>query len=87
MEEIIALLILTRCVSKHKEKPMNRKQIARRLVGLRGNRTREETAKAVGISVSALGMYETGRRIPQDEIKIRFARYFGVTVQEIFFAD
>lgn len=87
MEEIIALLILTRYVSKHKEKPMNRKQIARRLVGLRGNRTREETAKAVGISLSALGMYETGRRVPKDEIKIRFARYFGVTVQDIFFAD
>lgn len=66
---------------------MNRKQIARRLVGLRGNRTREETAKAVGISLSALGMYETGRRVPKDEIKIRFARYFGVTVQDIFFAD
>ena len=42
---------------------------------LRGNTSREVVAGAVGISVSALGMYEQGRRIPRDEVKVRLARF------------
>lgn len=52
---------------------------------LRGNTSREVVAGAVGISVSALGMYEQGRRIPRDEVKVRLARFFGVGVETIFF--
>ncbi len=59
--------------------------IAERLIALRGNRTREEVAKAVGISVSALGMYEQGRRMPRDEVKVNLANYFNKDVQSIFF--
>ena len=36
-----------------------------KLIALRGNKTQEEVAKALGISVSALSMYEQGRRIPE----------------------
>ena len=45
----------------------------------------EEVAKGCGISVSAVQMYECGQRIPRDEIKIAMAKFFGLTVQELFF--
>lgn len=60
--------------------------IGRELVRLRGSRTQEEVAKALGISLSAIGMYERGERIPRDEIKIAIAKYYDKTVQSIFFA-
>lgn len=59
--------------------------IAKRLLELRGDASREETAQAIEISVSALQMYENAQRVPKDEIKIRIANYYGKTVQEIFF--
>lgn len=60
-------------------------RVAERLVNLRGDRTREEVAKAVGVSVSAISMYENGERIPRDDVKIRLANYYQKTVQSIFF--
>ena len=56
-----------------------------KLKTLRGNRSADEVAKAVGISRSAIGMYELEERIPRDDIKIKLADYFGTTVQAIFF--
>lgn len=50
---------------------MNKEIIAKRLINLRGERTQLEVAKALGISQSTYAMYETGRRIPTDEIKIK----------------
>ena len=61
--------------------------IGKRLVTLRGNRSQEEVAKKLGISISALSMYEQGNRIPRDEIKIKIAEYYGQTVQSIFFEN
>lgn len=58
-----------------------------RLKELRGNRTREEIAYKTGISVSALVLYEQGKRLPRDPIKIRLADFFGLTVQELFFPE
>ena len=60
--------------------------IGKRLRELRGNSTQNETAKALGISTSALTMYEIGCRIPRDEIKLKIAEHYGKTVEEIFFA-
>lgn len=45
---------------------MDTTNIGSKLVKLRGNRTQEQVANAVGISVSALSMYECGERIPRD---------------------
>lgn len=56
-----------------------------KLKNLRGKRSADEVAKAVGISRSAVGMYESEERIPRDDIKIKLAEYFGTTVQAIFF--
>lgn len=66
---------------------MDPKQIRTRLVDLRGKRSQSEVAQAVGISPSALSMYEAGERIPRDEIKERLAEYYGTDVQSIFFAN
>lgn len=59
----------------------------KRLVVLRGDKSQEAVAKDVGISTSALGMYETEQRIPRDEIKIALAKYYNTTVEAIFFAE
>lgn len=61
--------------------------IAKRLVDLRGDRTQATVATAIGTSVSAVAMYESGSRMPRDEIKVAIARYFGKTVEEIFYTQ
>lgn len=47
--------------------------------------TAEDLARSIGISCSAVAMYEIGQRIPRDEIKIRIAEHFNVPVESIFF--
>lgn len=64
---------------------MDSEEIARKLVVLRGDRSRQEVSKALGISLSALAMYENGDRIPRDETKKRIASFYGKSVEEIFF--
>jgi putative transcriptional regulator len=65
---------------------MNSKIIAERLRTLRGDIPRETVCNAVGISTSALAMYENGERIPRDSIKIAIAKFYGKSVETIFFA-
>lgn len=64
---------------------MSRNDIGERLKTLRGDRTQKEVADALGLTVAAISQYENGLRIPSDAIKMRIARYYGVSVQEIFF--
>lgn len=64
---------------------MDRTKISKNLIALRGEKSREEVAFNIGISASALSMYETGQRVPRDEIKLKIAEYYGVDVQSIFF--
>ena len=47
--------------------------------------TRAELAKRLGISASAVSMYERAQRRPTDEVKEKYANYFKVTVQELFY--
>lgn len=63
------------------------KEIGRRLSVLRGSIPRETVASAVGISVSAISMYENGERIPRDSVKVKLSSFYKRTVQEIFFDD
>ncbi len=63
---------------------MNKEEIGKNLLVLRGNMSREIVAKTNGISVSALQMYEKWQRIPRDEIKVSLARYYGKSIEEIF---
>ena len=53
---------------------------------LRGNRDKCEVAAALNISVSSYVKYERGERTPRDAVKKRIAKFFGVTVSDIFFS-
>lgn len=64
---------------------MELKTVGYRLTGLRGARTQEEVSSAVGISKSALAAYESGSRLPRDEIKVKLAHYYKKSVRYIFF--
>lgn len=57
------------------------------LIDLRQRKSREKVAKDIGISPSALGMYELELRTPRDEVKIKLANYYGKSVQDIFFTN
>lgn len=57
------------------------------LVELRGEKSQAEVAKSIGIATSTLGMYETEQRVPRDSIKVKLAKYYGTTVQKIFFSS
>lgn len=57
-----------------------------KLKELRGCRTVTGVAKELGISRSALAKYESDERIPRDEVKKKIAKYYGKSVQFIFFA-
>jgi len=59
--------------------------IGRRLTELRAGKERADVAAKLGISRSALAMYELGQRIPRDDIKKRLADYYGKSVNEIFY--
>jgi len=60
--------------------------VGEKLRELRGEVRREVVAANVGVSVSALAMYETDKRIPRDSVKLKFSTYYNVPVQDIFFA-
>lgn len=66
---------------------MDVERIGKTLVELRGDRTQIQVANDLNISDAALSAYEQGTRIPRDEVKIRIAKYYGVKVSDIFFAD
>jgi len=61
--------------------------IGEKLKQLRGEKSLDEIAAALGISKQAVSNYENDTRIPRDEIKLKIARYFEKTVEEIFFTE
>ena len=64
---------------------MDKKLIGKRLRKLRGTRTLEEVAKAIGVTKQAVNLYETGWRTPRDELKVKIARFYKKSVQDIFY--
>lgn len=66
---------------------MDKKKIGGRLLQLRGARSQEEVAAALGIRQSTLAQYESGARMPRDEIKLALARYYGCGVEDLFFSE
>lgn len=68
---------------------MNAEVIGEKIKNLRekNNISRENFANAVEISQSALSMYENGQRIPRDEVKLRIARSFNTSIEELFFTN
>jgi len=68
-------------------KPPTNDVVARRLKDLRGSKTVFEVSEATGIGVSALLNYECGLRKPRDEAKMALAKYYGVSVDELFYSE
>lgn len=56
--------------------------LGQRLRELRENReiSQIELARYLNISNTTLSQYETGKRVPSDEIKIKIADYFNVSI-------
>ena len=48
------------------------------------NISQEELAIAIGVTRKTINTVETGKFIPSTVLALRIARYFGVTVEEIF---
>lgn len=65
---------------------MDAKKIGKKLKKLRGKKSRKEIAEAIGVSVSAISMYELGERIPKDTVKSKYAKLFEKSVEDIFFS-
>lgn len=68
---------------------MNRKDSGKKIMDLRAQRgmSRATLAREIGVSEAAVQYYETGQRGPRDDIKVKIANLFGVSVMDIFYAD
>ena len=64
---------------------MQSKKYAKNLRKLRGKVSRQVVATAIGVTRSAIAMYEQGQRVPKDDIKVKLARYYNTTVEAIFY--
>ena len=64
---------------------MDKEKIAKKLILLRGDKSREQLAVDLNVTYSAIVSYERGDRIPRDELKIKISNYYGVNVEDIFF--
>lgn len=47
--------------------------------------SRNDLAEIFGITSGAIGMYEQGRRVPNDDVKKKYSMFFEQTVDNIFF--
>lgn len=59
--------------------------IGEKLKKLRAEKTLKEVAAEVEITAQALSNYENDLRVPRDETKMKLAKYFNKSVEEIFF--
>ncbi len=60
--------------------------IGKKLRALRGKKSQKIVAEGIGITKSALAMYERDERVPRDEVKIKIATYYNESVQSLFFS-
>lgn len=67
----------------------NQTVVGMRLTQLRMERgqTRAYVARQLKLPYATLNAYETGFRGVPDQMKVRLADYYGLTVQELFFTD
>lgn len=64
---------------------MDVEKVRQNLIRLRGKNSQSAIAKKLGIATSTYGMYELGKRMPSDDVKIKIAKLYRKTVQYIFF--
>ena len=66
---------------------MDKVKLAERLRLARGNTPMRVICKELNISASALSMYESGDRVPRDEVKEKMANLYKTTVGKLFFNE
>ena len=62
------------------------KTIGEKLIKLRGEKSVKEVAEALDVTTQAIWNYENDIRVPRDEIKVKIAKLYNSSVQEIFFS-
>ena len=66
---------------------IDKKIIGDRLRKLRGTKSRADVASALGVTVQAHYLWETGQRTPTDAAKIKIADFYRRSVANIFYKD
>ncbi|MDI3535941.1 MAG: hypothetical protein PWP16_1881 [Eubacteriaceae bacterium] len=66
---------------------MNILKTSNLLYHYRDNRSVKEIARKIGVSVTSLRNYESGKSMPRDAIKEKLARIYNKSVQELFYPD
>ena len=61
-----------------------RQALIREIVDSQSIQTQEELAQAMGVSRQTIGSLENGRYNPSITLAIKLARFFGMTVEDIF---
>lgn len=57
----------------------------KKMAELRGDRSLRDIAKELEIPYSTYAMIETGHRFPRRNLQLKLAKFYGVTVDELFF--
>lgn len=61
--------------------------VAKKLKDLRlkNGETQQQLADAIGVTAMAISKYENGLAVPSDDNKIKIARHYNESVEDIFF--
>lgn len=67
----------------------NSEIVGKRIKELRESKkySQETLANMIGTATSTISMYESGERIPRDEIKVKIAIALGKSVNYIFYKE
>lgn len=63
----------------------DKKVVGDRLRKLRGAKTLAEVGKDLDVTSMAISLWENGERTPSDDMKVKIAAYYNVSVTDIFF--
>ena len=66
---------------------LKRQEVGKRMRNLRGEKSLNDVAQALGVTAMAVSNWERGIRTPSDYMKVKIAQYYGVTVESIFFSS
>lgn len=80
-------IVLSQEGGRYMKKPRDPIEVGKTLRELRGIRVRTGVSRELHISYSMLCKLEDGRRAASDEMKERIAKYYGVSVGDIFYTN
>ena len=56
-----------------------------KVLRLQAKKTQQQAADEMKITKSALAMYERDERVPRDEVKVVIAKYYGESIESLFY--